>query len=317
MVTPSFLEGSDDERQSKQNPPQVQFLTPFGAHDPDKLKMIGSFQFPSLRFGKNMLPLQQDSYSCGIAITTTTAILCRDLFGQIDTTSDVFNDSFSSKGIPVLNCDRAGEYYAHFPESVIHPLPNVSKDGLPILQAIKAQWFLLFDCLAVVQHKFLPKRANLESKYWERLEADYKQHCTTWPGIHDDVLNPLEMEMFVPLNEILIVKPKEKAKPKKKKTKQKTPEELVEAARLLDTASPVFVMILIGCKACQENVMEYLAFDPCVVGQEMVDNTIDSKFLTTDMVILGLMGIYHKVLDHHAGIRLLLLLIGRKDMLKQ
>ena len=45
----SKVSGSGDERQSKQNPPQVQFLTPFGAHDPDKSKMIGSFQFPSLR----------------------------------------------------------------------------------------------------------------------------------------------------------------------------------------------------------------------------------------------------------------------------
>jgi hypothetical protein len=148
---------------------KMEWLIPYGKAYFGEMK--GSKTFPALRVLENgVLPLQNDDHSCGIGLIAAIAIILRDIIGKDNCGTD-YNKMFSREHMEVkvitdIDDDTGIERSEHmccFPSGTFRRLPTGDELGSSsYLHVVKAQWFLLFDRIAELQHVTVPKRHNAD-----------------------------------------------------------------------------------------------------------------------------------------------------------
>ena len=143
----------------KGNSPSFTFVKPFGKNI-SLGNMLGTKSFPALRLLSkgNVLPLQKDEHSCGIGMVACIAIILRELLGYSSPEEITnYNEVFSPDSM--LMSEETGpegvgtEVICYIPEETLKPLPTSEKyPRVPYLHVLKAEWFVLFDRLAELQH---------------------------------------------------------------------------------------------------------------------------------------------------------------------
>ena len=168
--------------------------------------MLGTAAFPALYFDRDFartqLPVQSDTYNCGIGVATCIAIVLRDVVIQDVRNDDpliTYDEMFNVMNLELkVNHDDVSsptrkEHYCDFPgqDFVIKPLPWISTKKKDYLTKVREQWFRLIDKVAEHQYVIYPK-AVLGNKEKYFVPNSYK-NCKKklielqWPPERDDV----------------------------------------------------------------------------------------------------------------------------------
>jgi hypothetical protein len=147
--------------------------------------MKGTEKFPALRvLDDGVLPRQDDDHSCGIGLIAAIAIILRDIIGT-DNGATRYNEMFRRDCMQVVASTdmRVQENICFFPRGTF---PRLFKNGewgsSSYLHVLKAEWFMLFDRIAELQHITVPKRQNADhmaNHHYESLKRELQQFA--WP----------------------------------------------------------------------------------------------------------------------------------------
>ena len=285
---------------------QVIMKRPFGETESVEGNITGTNIFPSLQLHSPIIMCQPDNWSCGIAITTTTAILCRDLFSDW-VPKDKYEAAFCASNLPLGVTADNSEVCVPFPVSLLNDeeIRLDKKINKHLFHQIKQEWFLLFDRMARKIHVEIPQRLGFRPKYTDPFWKCSEKLIDKWPGDNRPFISmPTTLKSTVEVVQVQRTEALTQEEIPNSITFTQSPSTATEKQRKkqshIDRAtapSPMPGETQWSCELCAK----FMAFFPMEFlggSEEVVKSHAAPKFWRNDVMDLFVIGYCHTILGH-------------------